>query len=785
MARRADPPKSREPGTAKPVSPASAPKAAARARLSPPAVEEIAQAESALERAARLGHNLLDRTPAQPASPPPAAPPPPAEKPSLQPKRVPLPDSGPAALAAGIPRQLAAWSHLSPRRDAVDRATMDEVRGEQTTRRRSLRKPANLGRFTSVGFEWDIATLKGAEDKPNPLLGISHLELAESSHAVHGLHFLLETDAGRVLEFITPPFLVRTRAKGDSLPLLADLEEIIAAMRQEVAGLVNEDQSLSGLIRSDWKAFGIVRWRPKPMADNLDWRNWSTSAKSGEKMRTGEEVKEMLRQPRALDSIVVGEVLSEPPQINIAVAPEQFAEAKVGSEGRRPDLVQDFLGLGKNLANYLFNPSPLAKVRLAGNASARLSLLLDQLKDVLVQQLAVPSIAALAELQDQGFKGEKVNEVHFEAHANRGSFVKDIFAVWLKTDLFTFAYSVLEPGDWLPLTQVVDHLMTRMVKERGQILPKGKEGDAVFGGMKKLLEGLKTQAGIVAKKHRENEEGGAKAADLAKWREDSRKGMDALFLGELKKIAEARPKLFEQSAKILGVRQDTFISPVVMLEWARKLGFAKILHVMEVRNTSQFMARLAKAEKAALVPLPAAPAKAGAPAAGGPPPAVPAGAAAASAGAAPEKKDYKAGLAPAARALGAVEKDDKAGLLPGGGRGVTPVLDAAASRALGGLVADVTGLSKDDKADQPFAGRPAPAAAAKVPLAQAEKGSEAAKGGGAAVAKVAGPAAAAGAHAGRPEPTPAPLPATVLPSEFGPPAVGDPDEGYDSESEAP
>jgi hypothetical protein len=64
--------------------------------------------------------------------------------------------------------------------------------------------------FTTVGFEAEFI-----EHYDNsPLVGISHLELAESktpAMSYTGIPFKLETDAADVIELVTPPFLMRTK----------------------------------------------------------------------------------------------------------------------------------------------------------------------------------------------------------------------------------------------------------------------------------------------------------------------------------------------------------------------------------------------------------------------------------------------------------------------------------------------------------------------------------------------------------------------------------------------
>jgi hypothetical protein len=469
---------------------------------------------------------------------------------------------------------------FAPRPFAVQRKDMKTVMNEQYQREAEIsgedyRKEAGTGHYTTVGFEWDIAqTAEDSEESPNPLQGLSHVEIAQSELRWNGLPYLLETDAGNVLELVTPPFYIETEGPGKSLPQGKDLTDVKDAMRGGLQGAVEKGITIRDLVKKeDWKTFEIGAWRSRKLLQEVAASNWSWRAKPGADVATD------LKTKKIGDVVLAEETLSAEPQINVALDPLTFesledrskSRVKEGDVGAQIKVLYD-----ANVAKLERIVEPQAKT------NPRLRTFLAQLCRVLAQQHAVPSLKALGALQEEGWKGGEVGASQMKGVANTASFVKDTSNLWLKTDLVSFGLGTLQAGDWPTVVAAVDLLASFIGKSGiGKTLKiEGEEEGEVRGLVLGVLEKLKTKATELI----DADDYGTQVAAL---------------IGE---IGRQKRGLNQQNPELLGVRQDTFISPGTMRKLSGKLNLGSQLYVMELRNPEKDLGWLRgnKRKKAAL-----------------------------------------------------------------------------------------------------------------------------------------------------------------------------------------
>ena len=450
----------------------------------------------------------------------------------------------------------------------VQKRDMRAVMIDQRAREKKTKEKGFAGGLTTVGFEWDVAeTAEHTEENPNVLQGLTHVELAESDLKWNGLHYLLETDAGNVLEFVSPPFYLKTQGEGSSLPDPADLNDIIVSTRAALAGLVAKDETLDQLMAKSWAAFVIAAWGKKDLGTSVTWRNWHPRAQSKENIEAGLP---------AWGSVRIAKVTtSQQPQINIAATSSDYREAQKSGGSRLG--AKDTIVSRVTKLTATINQNVASGVRNSlkeDEAGTRVKALLDRVVEVLAQQFVIADIKGLADLQKRGYdSGEDVGNAMRKA-SGAPSYIKDTGVVWLKTDLFSYALGVLKMDDWALLAEEKGVLGKMLNK-----LTPGKLGkDVDTAPMTAVLQNLQRHANALARMGEKGKKG---------------KYIQEQFLA----IGKGLPGFNEHNPEIIGVRQDTFIKPMIMNELSRRLGFKSLLAVMEIRNTDEFLKWLAKGEK--------------------------------------------------------------------------------------------------------------------------------------------------------------------------------------------
>ena len=97
---------------------------------------------------------------------------------------------------------------LSTTKEQPIQASMATLHGQQNNRYKEAHKVG----YTTVGFEVDLLTTNSG----NPLQGMSHLVVGKSGPPFENqpLGYQLETDAGNILELVSPPYLIQKDHRG-------------------------------------------------------------------------------------------------------------------------------------------------------------------------------------------------------------------------------------------------------------------------------------------------------------------------------------------------------------------------------------------------------------------------------------------------------------------------------------------------------------------------------------------------------------------------------------------
>lgn len=452
---------------------------------------------------------------------------------------------------------------------------IEQTRRDAVVNARSEKEGESTERFTTVGFEWDIAkTNQDSQEHSNILQGLNHVEIAESSTRRNELPYLLKTDAGNVLEFVTPPFYLRVSEEW-LLPATTELTEIIAATRDALDTIVREGMTLQALMKhTGWSAFGVDRWERHNLFEDITWRNWSPLAKK----KT--DVQNALRLENAVGNITLAKVtLGGNPQINLATDAETLAkvESFAKSRIRGQQIWRDFENDRRNINARVENHIPRG---LEAEQKRRIQLFTDRLVRVMAQQRAVLYIAALAKYQQKGWEsGLSKNETKRRQRFSDGaSFVKDASNVWLKTDLFSYGFGLLLWEDW----PIIDQMLAKIIKsiddtasESVFVLWNNENWEAKELNRHLVERAIGLLTALKSKIH------------LLKETEKERYQSAALEL--IRATAQERTPFGAHNPNILGVRQDTFINPATTAALSEKLKLGKQLYVIEIRKSVTFL----------------------------------------------------------------------------------------------------------------------------------------------------------------------------------------------------
>lgn len=379
-------------------------------------------------------------------------------------------DSRPGAIPAGPPTPAATAPTGGHSDDVVQgffdltSTTFTALLGEQALDQKAADGEYGDREYTTVGFEHEF----GQMPKDGPLTGVSHLELAKSSEkmTLTGLPFILETDADRALELVSPPFTVAT-LPGTMIPDPAQVRKMESMISGRLAALISDKptfKTLLGRFKSDPGLTFLVQ-TAKVEPSNIGPETRADYHSGNDKVDPG-SIEAMVISPslKASGDVTRPDISA---QVNFATTLDTFEKARgpvdVGDVG---EYSQPFAALERDLHPILL--AGLDRFAAVAVERPRTRRYLGILARALSQQLAVPSITESLSRQ-QAYFDEKVlqkrnqtrnsnaDDAAYKFHRKMASHVKDVGAVWIKDTPVNIALGMLEePLDWRALLYVVE-----------------------------------------------------------------------------------------------------------------------------------------------------------------------------------------------------------------------------------------------------------------------------------------------------------------------------------------
>lgn len=412
---------------------------------------------------------------------------------------------------------------------------------EQESLQKDVKKnPGNYaGKYVTVGFEHEFA---GMEDEL--FHGVSHLQIAQSEEKLpyNNLPFFLETDAGNELEMVDPPLLIETVAEGKPIPHPVDVDIAARIIEGRLYDIVNQFPTvyeLAAMLGSDPGIhFHIPRIQiePKHLSHNTQG-NFT----EGKNQIAPHDVGQIRLRPSEKHSKIAT-------QINFATDAQTYFKMQEFNETKpEPGL----LSIAEDMATHITQ-----SIQVESEAQGMFVTFLHR---VLSEQMAIPFMEQVRKMQQEEYEGgtkirDSEHRDSFRKGAGLSSTIKDKNRVWIKDSLMSIGAGIMTEKDWEQLTP--DLYNAKETAEKMTIDNTNEETERYFNlaktNMVAALEELIEQIG--------------EEMTTPKTIYTPNKGTEFL----------------EHNPKLLGARQDTYISPGK----AQMPGVwdNKRLHVVETRG---------------------------------------------------------------------------------------------------------------------------------------------------------------------------------------------------------
>jgi hypothetical protein len=290
--------------------------------------------------------------------------------------------------------------------------------------------------YTTVGFEHEFATMKSG-----PLLGVTHLEVAESAEKMPFTNkpFILETDADSALELVSPPLLIKT-LEGKPIPDFIEVSKADKIFKDDLGKLTQNKKTLTELINS-FKSYNL----------NFTLKNSIEVSAANIKSETKEEYTSNNKTVKTddIESIKVGKITKGSDgissQVNFATDAQTYNKLTLMSPLAKNEI--DEIKVFKVLESQIYN----LIVSSLNRKNSEIDIFSHALARTLSGQFAVPAIKARSQLQKDVFEGDK-KKSELESKQNISdakltSHVKDANNVWLKDTLMNLGVGIFTGKD--------------------------------------------------------------------------------------------------------------------------------------------------------------------------------------------------------------------------------------------------------------------------------------------------------------------------------------------------
>ncbi|MDG0795062.1 DUF1631 domain-containing protein [Cohnella ginsengisoli] len=369
------------------------------------------------------------------------------------------------------------------------------------TKQEEEEAPANdrpTEKYTTVGLEFEFAQFEAGQ----LLQGVSHLEVAKSSSALpySKEHFLIETDADRALELVTPPFLVNTISDDVNVPDPAQVkhvsdiidQELKKAKKAETVGKMMDALEKSGLAFDRKNLDKEIEIEPGHLSTEMPLNQYEKLKKNKWKAT----LKEILDMPMA-KSFKKG---NGKPQINIATDALTVHEMRADADAGQTESTDHFkiaMDTHKTEIESVVRPAvskllgkkepqpekssasggkkskhPLSKIEAPAAeyehaSSKQAEAYVAMIVDSIAYKILEPSLMRMREIQEELYTsdrlpieksnvdknstlGELMPETGSELNEVSGitSYVKDLSALWLKDNIANVTMGIFnsDPG---------------------------------------------------------------------------------------------------------------------------------------------------------------------------------------------------------------------------------------------------------------------------------------------------------------------------------------------------
>ncbi|MBB6270794.1 hypothetical protein HDF26_001221 [Pedobacter cryoconitis] len=398
----------------------------------------------------------------------------------------------------------------------------DLLREQEELQRAVMTRPGDYaGKLVTVGFEHEFGMMID-----EGLHGVSHLQIAESSNKMpyKNLPFYLETDAGNEIEMVDPPFLIETTKPGVPVPHPVDVDITMRIIEDRLYSLIQTFPTLENFVGAMQSNPGInfqvpaVQIKPMHLSQNT----------KGNFVEGANEVPstDLLKMRLGPSDKYNGSNIST--QINFATNPGTYLKMQ---DFNTMPAKNEFLSLGQDMANQVTKDLQVF--------SYEEGIFISQLNRVLAEQIAIPFMMGIQNMQEKEFLGgEKIRDSSLKSAFMQASLLssklKDIDRVWIKDSLMSIGAGLL-----------------------------GQEGfDALYS---RLLEAKRVSGAIQMPDEL--------SPDLFIYFEKAKTSIIAVLNEIINQIdnKETKPEtiykpgkkteFLEHNPKLMGARQDTYIDP--------------------------------------------------------------------------------------------------------------------------------------------------------------------------------------------------------------------------------
>lgn len=400
-------------------------------------------------------------------------------------------------------------------------------------------------KYTTAGFECEFISMLDGD-----LQNFTHHEIAKTEGMfIKQLPFILETDAGAALEFVTPPFLVET-VPDRPIPLASDLVKIDNLMKTQLSQFTTGNTSVGKLV-ADFNTIGINFHLEDSTAKVNSFADMQHQSKLTQ--NSPEIKKEEVEKIKLGKGNKHGGGMSS--QVNFATDADTYRE------------LLEPTGRSVKNAIYFNNVEAQLKEILSkhgGSGTPGIQFFSNEFARSISGLISTPYAQASIAHKEAGFARQEADpadtmNIEFNVARNMASVVKDTKNVWIKDTLMNIVASSMTEEDLKHAFALLTN--EAFISDIGQLkIPIVGKSSETAGIQKTTILNIKSAVAELIKQVQIKQQHFNENIDFAK-------GKKVGFMGH--------------DPELIGARQDTYISQsnTGLPQWPDKR-----LHVVESRG---------------------------------------------------------------------------------------------------------------------------------------------------------------------------------------------------------